>query len=319
MTAGCSDHGPVRIRRRGRHTTPSQVEKVALQAGKAAPAVAIAGALVAAPQPAHAPAAAKPAPAATQHHQTAALQTSADAEMRPAVAAVSSPVTRTVTVASAKPARHAATVQNTYYTVRSGDTLAKIADRYYHNPSDWQYLYHVNDKTLSAPDVIHAGQRLLIPATVPAHYTLPSYVPKHAKTAQPAAPAVSGTGQQSSGSAATSGAVHGTAAVQPAVVARTTAAGTYSCSGLEQLWEQAGGNPGSAVMAAEIAMAESGGNPNAISPTNDFGLWQINGSNGALATLNPLQNAKSAITLSGNGTNWGPWTTYHSGAYAGKC
>jgi Lysozyme like domain len=72
-------------------------------------------------------------------------------------------------------------------------------------------------------------------------------------------------------------------------------------------------------MAAEIAMAESGGNPNAISPTNDFGLWQINGSNGALATLNPLQNAKSAIALSGNGTNWGPWTTYHSGAYSGKC
>jgi hypothetical protein len=66
-------------------------------------------------------------------------------------------------------------------------------------------------------------------------------------------------------------------------------------------------------------MAESGGNPNAISPTDDFGLWQINGSNGALATLNPLQNAKSAIDLSGNGTNWGPWTTFTSGAYSGKC
>jgi len=73
------------------------------------------------------------------------------------------------------------------------------------------------------------------------------------------------------------------------------------------------------VMAADIAMAESGGNPNAISPTSDFGLWQINSSNGALATLNPLQNAKSAITLSGNGTNWGPWTTFTSGAYAGRC
>jgi hypothetical protein len=72
-------------------------------------------------------------------------------------------------------------------------------------------------------------------------------------------------------------------------------------------------------MAAEIAMAESGGNANAISPTNDYGLWQINGSNGALATLNAFQNAKSAITLSHNGTNWGPWTTYHSGAYNGRC
>ena len=49
MIAGRSDRRPVRIRRRGRHTTPSQVEKVAQQAGKAAPAVAIAGALVAVP------------------------------------------------------------------------------------------------------------------------------------------------------------------------------------------------------------------------------------------------------------------------------
>src|ERR1700689_406137 len=39
-----------KIRRTGRHTTPSQVEKVAEKAGKAAPVVAIAGVLVAAPQ-----------------------------------------------------------------------------------------------------------------------------------------------------------------------------------------------------------------------------------------------------------------------------
>jgi soluble lytic murein transglycosylase-like protein len=95
--------------------------------------------------------------------------------------------------------------------------------------------------------------------------------------------------------------------------------GSYSCSALEQLWDSAGGNPNDAFMAAEIAMAESGGNPNAISPTNDYGLWQINGSNGSLATLDPFANAKSAIILSDNGTNWGPWTTYTSGAYSGKC
>ena len=72
-------------------------------------------------------------------------------------------------------------------------------------------------------------------------------------------------------------------------------------------------------MAAEIARAESGGNPNAISPTDDFGLWQINASNGSLATLNPYANARSAIILSHDGTNWGPWTTYHIGAYYGQC
>jgi hypothetical protein len=66
-------------------------------------------------------------------------------------------------------------------------------------------------------------------------------------------------------------------------------------------------------------MAESGGNPNAISPTDDFGLWQINASNGSLATLNPYENARSAIVLSHDGTDWDPWTTYHIGAYYGQC
>ena len=40
----------VKIRRSGRHSAPSQVEKVAEKAGKAAPAMAIAGALMAMPQ-----------------------------------------------------------------------------------------------------------------------------------------------------------------------------------------------------------------------------------------------------------------------------
>src|SRR6516225_6163215 len=43
-----------KIRRTGRHTTPSQVEKVAEKAGRAAPAMAIAGALVATAPQAHA-------------------------------------------------------------------------------------------------------------------------------------------------------------------------------------------------------------------------------------------------------------------------
>ena len=72
-------------------------------------------------------------------------------------------------------------------------------------------------------------------------------------------------------------------------------------------------------MAAEIAMAESGGNPNAVSPTDDFGLWQINGSHGSEATLNPLGNAEAAVAISGGGSNWGAWTTFTSGAYAGRC
>ena len=38
-----------------------------------------------------------------------------------------------------------------------------------------------------------------------------------------------------------------------------------------------------------------------------------------MATFNALGNAKAAISISGDGTNWGPWTTYTTGAYVGRC
>jgi hypothetical protein len=85
------------------------------------------------------------------------------------------------------------------------------------------------------------------------------------------------------------------------------------------LWVSQGGRKSAEFIAAEIATAESGGNPFAISPTDDFGLWQINASHGALATLNPVGNARAAITISDDGTDWFPWTTYTSGAYVGRC
>jgi LysM repeat protein len=316
MITGRIDRGPIKIRRRGRHSAPTQIEKVAQQAGKAAPAVAIAGALVAAPQASHALAAsAKPVAVTAQSHTTAATTTYAAAKSHAANVTLDSVSTRSVTVTAARQARPAAQAQSTTYRVASGDTLSTIAGKFFHN-NDWQYLYHANAKTISNPNLIYVGQDLVIPASAPAHYVLTDYVPRHAKPAASTTRTVSTTssGSHSSGSSAANGTAHGgTAAVA------SVSQGRYSCSGLEQIWEQAGGSPGRAMMAAEIAMAESGGNPNAISPTDDFGLWQINASNGALATLNPLQNAKSAVELSNNGTNWGPWTTYTSGAYAGRC
>lgn len=96
--------------------------------------------------------------------------------------------------------------------------------------------------------------------------------------------------------------------------------GDYSCSSLESLWVSQGGNPSSEFIAAQIATAESGGNPGAISPTDDYGLWQINASNApGSEMLNPIANVREAIALSGNGSNWSPWTTYTSGIYASEC
>jgi LysM repeat protein len=306
---------------------------VALQAGKAAPAVAIAGALVAAPTVQHALAAsARPLTATTQGqtagnavsnatkqlpstpgpamHGTSLSEQSVDGQDLTRQTATLDAFTRHhVTVAATTTAaRHTATAKNTSYTVRSGDSLSTIAERYYHNPSDWQYLYHENGSKISNPNSIYPGEKIEVPASAPAHYAATSYVPKHAKTGRTTTTARTRRGSTIGGT------VDG-----GNVVTQSAAEGMYSCSGLEQLWEQAGGSATDAFMAAEIARAESGGNPNAISPTADYGLWQINASNGSLATLNPYQNARSAIILSHDGTDWNPWTTYHSGAYNGKC
>jgi LysM repeat protein len=298
---------------------------VAEKAGKAAPAVAIAGALVAASQAQHAAAAtANPAEVAAGVHKPTAGQDAQPGQS--ATATLEEFQAHSITVATASKARHAA-ARNTYYKVRSGDTLSGIAEHYYHRAADWQWLYHENAKTVSNPDLIYPGQTLFVPGHVPANYTLTGYVPRHARPSAPAgAPARTSssahTGHHGSsgGTARSSGSGGGSSHHSSSGSGSSGGGyGTLGCSGLERLWEAAGGSPAHAFIAAEIAMAESGGRQYAHSPTNDFGYWQINGSNGALATYDAFGNARSAIVLSHNGTNWGPWTTYTSGAYAGRC
>lgn len=95
--------------------------------------------------------------------------------------------------------------------------------------------------------------------------------------------------------------------------------GDYTFSQLETIWVNAGGNATYKAIAAAIAMAESGGNPQATdndsNGTVDRGLWQINSSHGSQSTYNVMANARAAVAISNNGTNWNPWTTYTSGAY----
>jgi LysM repeat protein len=245
-----------KIRRTGRHATPSPVEKVAGTAVKAAPAVAIAGALVALPQSAHAEVKTQAsATTVTEQAHTTALVKQA---------------TRT-------------------YRVRSGDTLSEIAARFYHNPARWTWIYAANRSKIHNPNNIFVGEKLTIPYHAPTGTA--AYTPRHAK--KPQSTVLTSSAKKLSGN--------------------------LGCSGLEALWKAAGGAPGSAFIAAEIAMAESGGRQYAHSPTNDFGYWQINGVHGAMATYNPIRNAKAAIAISSNGHNWRAWTTYVTGAYHGRC
>jgi hypothetical protein len=236
--------------RTGRHTTPSQVQKVADKAGKAAPAMAIAGALVAAPQ--------------------------AHASVRvPARATVV--IEQVHTDAVVRYDRSART-----YTVRAGDTLSSIAQRFYGNPADWQFLYQVNRSVIHNPNLIFQGEVLSVPYDPPAGATV-------------------------------------TPVTRVTSVTTTGLHGTLSCSGLEELWEDGGGSQAEAFMAAEIAMAESSGQQFATGTVGERGYWQINPNHGSLSTYDPLGNAKAAVFLSDDGTNWTPWTTFLTGAYIGRC
>ena len=99
--------------------------------------------------------------------------------------------------------------------------------------------------------------------------------------------------------------------------------GTLSCSGLEALWESAGGSSSTAFMAAEIATAESGGRQYATDDDGndsvDRGYWQVNSIWGGGSTYDAAGNARAAVQISDDGTNWSPWVTYQTGAYQGQC
>jgi LysM repeat protein len=234
---------PRKFRRTGRHTTPSHVEKVAEAAGKAAPAVAIAGVLVAS-SPAHA------ATSVAVHTTIVSEQVRTDAFTQHLQA------------------------QTRTYTVRPGDTLSGIAQRFYGNPAEWPVIYDDNLSVIQNPNVIYAGEVLKIPDGPPAATVLTS---------------------------------------------AANLSGTLSCSQLEELWEYAGGSQTEAFTAAEIAMAESSGEQFATGTVGERGYWQINPNHGSLSTYDPVGNAKAAVVISDDGTDWTPWTTFVSGAYLGRC
>jgi len=269
-----------KIRRTGQHTAPSQVEKVAQTAGKAAPAVVVVGTIATAAPQIHGSTPAKPAVTAS-HSVPARL----DAATLPAHPASRADATRSG-------AGHS-------YTVRAGDTLSGIAQRFYGSADDWHGLFAANHSEISDPSLIYVGQQLRLPRHLPAGISTTAYTPRHA----------------SSGAAGSSAAASDTSQAD----STTGLSGTLSCTGLEQLWLDAGGTPAAEVTAASIAMAESGGNQFATGTVGERGYWQINPVNGALSTYDPYGNARAAVIMSADGTNWSPWTTFTSGAYLGRC
>ena len=105
---------------------------------------------------------------------------------------------------------------------------------------------------------------------------------------------------------------------------------TLSSAEIRRYASNAGFTGGDLDIAVAVAMAESGGNPqahNTKAPDNSYGLWQINmygdlgpgrrktfgiASNDSL--FNPDVNARAAYTIF-KGSGWKAWTTYTRGTY----
>ena len=163
---------------------------------------------------------------------------------------------------AAAPARRTARAQaGRSYTVRTGDTLSGIAQRFYGHAGDWPYLYRVNRGTVSDPNLIYTGEVLRVPTDPPASALTSSYHPRHARAAHATATAVSGSSSSQPGGQAvvTSSGGHG--------VSCTGSGGTLKPLnyGAIVTFLTAHGYSGNA--AAGIAgniYAESGGNPESV-------------------------------------------------------
>lgn len=49
------------------------------------------------------------------------------------------------------------------HIIRPGESLSKIAQQYYGNAGQWQKIYQANKDRIKDPNLIHPGQKIVIP------------------------------------------------------------------------------------------------------------------------------------------------------------
>ena len=81
------------------------------------------------------------------------------------VAKVDDQITVAAAPAAAPAPGSAPSAQATFYTVKSGDTLSKIAKEFYGDANRYGEIFEANKPMLKDPDRIYPGQALRIPGT----------------------------------------------------------------------------------------------------------------------------------------------------------
>ncbi len=167
------------------------------------------------------------------------------------------------------------------YVVRSGDTLASIAQRLYASADYWPVLYWANHAAIPDASQITAGQVLTVP-------NKPAKIPSAPQELAPAAPAATtaSSGQGYSSRAATA-----------------TTSSTYS-------------GASNSFQACVIAR-ESGGNPQVMNGSGHYGLYQFSASTWAAYGGNPADFGHASVAeqnqvfdnaiAAGGESNWAPY------------
>jgi LysM repeat protein len=169
------------------------------------------------------------------------------------------------------------------YVVKSGDTLASIAQHLYHSSDYWTVLYWANHGRIKYANEIQAGQVLTVPAK-------PAKIPGAPTALEPAAPA-------STPSAASYGDSNSSASATEAAPVQTQSADTG----------------GSSFQACVIA-AESGGNPQVMNSSGHYGLYQFSESTWVEYGGNPADFGDASVAeqnqvfdnaiAAGGASNW---------------
>jgi LysM repeat protein len=70
---------------------------------------------------------------------------------------------------------------NKTYTVKSGDSLSKIAKELLGDANRWREIYKANEDKIKNPDLIYPGQELVIPGAAPDAPVTPAALPPTAQ------------------------------------------------------------------------------------------------------------------------------------------
>ena len=216
----------------GCHRKPSRIRTYLLPGAAGTALAGMAATACLAPQ-----AMADPLPAHTAAQPAAVTDTASYAGL--SLADLLSTVKRT--------AGHKAQAQPVSYTVRSGDSLSSIAERFYHKPSAWPVLYWANHSKVRWANILSEGQVLRIPAE-------PAKIPGAPAQLGPVAPAP--------------------VVAAPAAAVATSSPAYAPAQAAAPASSYSGGTPGGSFGQCVIAR-ESGGNAQVMNSSGHYGLYQF--------------------------------------------